>query len=82
MWFMDCKAQAKELLSRMAHEASEFACEAVAAAYEKTGRELTEAEKGIIAMTGNFTAYFAMRFIDTVMENKNLLVCLLRPDED
>ena len=79
---MDNKAQAKDLLSRMAHEASGFACEAVAAAYEKTGRELTETEKGIIAMTGNFTAYFAMRFVDTVMENKDLLACLLRPDDE
>ena len=79
---MDNKAQAKELLSRMAHEASEFACEAVASAYEKTGRELTEAERGIIAMTGHFTAYFAMRLIDMVMDNKKLLVCLLCPDDE
>ena len=79
---MDNKAQAKELLSRMAHEASESACEAVAAAYKKTGYELTESEKGMIAMMGHFTAFFSMSLVGMLVNNKDLFFCLLRSDDE
>lgn len=76
------KDRAKELLAMFLYESGEFAMRSVARLGSESGRELSEPEKRIVEATKYYVMFFSRHFVEMIVENRELLIDLLKIDGD